>query len=171
VKIGSAPWNKNISATEDTRLKMSISAKARSNTEEGIAHLKNARKLRKTNKLSEETKLKISLSHRLKYSKSNNHPNYNRSACQLFEDINRKMGWNGQHAENGGEFFIKELGYWVDYYEPNFNIVIEFDEPNHKYRKEKDEIRQREITEYLKCKFIRINSTQNLNEIIDTLRS
>jgi len=63
---------------------------------------------------------------------------------------------------NGGEFYIKELGYWVDYYEPTKNIVIEWDEKNRHYRKgqltEKDIKRQEEITECLKCKFIRIKS-------------
>ena len=87
-------------------------------------------------------------------------PNYNSEACKLFNDLNRFTGWNGQHAENGGEFYISELGYWVDYYEKNLNLVLEYDEAGH-YNvdgtlKEKDAQRQKEITEFLDCKFIRI---------------
>lgn len=83
-------------------------------------------------------------------------PSYNPKACLLFEQINVGMGWAGQHAENGGEFQV--LGYWVDYYEPNLNIVIEYDEKDHEKasRKEKDAFRQKEITEFLGCEFYRI---------------
>ena len=35
------------------------------------------------------------------------------------------------HAENIGEFCIKELGYFLDYYEPNLNLVIEWNEKQH----------------------------------------
>ena len=68
------------------------------------------------------------------------------------------MQWDGQHAENGGEYCIKELGYWVDYYEPTLNLVIEYDEPYHsrKINQIKDLARQKEIEEYLGCKFYRI---------------
>lgn len=90
-------------------------------------------------------------------------PWYNKSACQLFEKINKHFRWNGQHAENGGEFYIS--GYWLDYYEPTQNIVIEFDEPRHNIPliKRKDEIRQRYITHQLKCKFIRIKQEDQDN--------
>ena len=64
------------------------------------------------------------------------------------------------HAENGGEYHIKELGYWVDGYSPTKNIVIEYDEEYHftkngRYRK-KDIQRQLEIEKFLNCIFIRI---------------
>ena len=61
------------------------------------------------------------------------------------------------HAENGGEFFIKELGYWVDAYDIDKNIVVEFNEKHHKYQKNKDENRRNEIIDFLKCKFIILN--------------
>jgi len=92
-------------------------------------------------------------------------PNYNKIACKLFEQINIELGWNGQHAENGGEYHIKELGYVVDYYEPTHNVVIEYDEPHHcRIKKmEKDKIRQQEIEEVLNCKFIRIPERDSKN--------
>lgn len=85
-------------------------------------------------------------------------PNYNPIACKLFEEINKEMGWNGVHAANVGEYHIRELGYWVDYYEPTLNIVIEYDEKYHSKptRQKKDFARQQEITQLLNCKFYRI---------------
>ncbi len=48
--------------------------------------------------------------------------------------------------------------YRIDYYIPNLNIAIEYDENEHKnYSYEKHEGRQREIEDQLKCKFIRVN--------------
>ena len=49
------------------------------------------------------------------------------------------------------------LNYRIDFYLPEVNIAIEFDEFEHKYRYKQDLSRQLEIEEYLKCKFIRIH--------------
>jgi len=38
-------------------------------------------------------------------------PNYNPTACQLIDKYGKDYGYNFQHAETGGEFHIKELGY------------------------------------------------------------
>lgn len=83
---------------------------------------------------------------------------YNRDACALFDQINLEYNWNGQHALNGKEKMV--IGYSLDYYEPNLNIVIEFDEDFHKFQSEKDQIRQNKITEKLGCKFYRINENE-----------
>jgi len=45
---------------------------------------------------------------------------------------------------------------WIDGYDVENNVVYEFDEKYHKYQKEKDKIREQEIINLLKCKFIRI---------------
>ena len=86
-------------------------------------------------------------------------PNYNPEACKFIEEYGRKHGYNFQHAENGGEFHIRELGYWIDGYDAQQNVVIEVDEPHH-YKngrlRKKDATRQQEIEEHLGCKFIRI---------------
>jgi hypothetical protein len=92
-------------------------------------------------------------------------PNYNFRACEVFEQINKELGWNGQHAENGGEKFVD--GYWVDYYEPTQNIVIEFDEKHHEYQLEKDILRQNDIIKVLDCKFIRIKESDNWRVILN----
>jgi hypothetical protein len=85
-------------------------------------------------------------------------PRYNKNAISIIENYGKKYGYNFIHAENGGEFYIKELGYFLDAYDPIKNVVLEIDENRHnnpKYLK-KDKIRQIEIKNHLKCKFIRI---------------
>ncbi|MCK9445483.1 hypothetical protein M0Q50_01150 [bacterium] len=102
---------------------------------------------------------RLKLIKRLEENKLNGHqlvPNFNKDACKLFDDISLKEGIHIQHAMNGGEFYIKELGYWVDGYDKENNIVYEFDEKHHNNKLEKDLIRQIEIQNKLDCKFIRI---------------
>jgi very-short-patch-repair endonuclease len=52
------------------------------------------------------------------------------------------------------------LGYWLDGYDKEKNVVIEADEIHHfdidGNLREKDIIRQKEIEAQLKCKFLRI---------------
>jgi len=87
-------------------------------------------------------------------------PNFNKFACNLFDKISEKKHIHIQHAMNGGEFYIKKLGYWVDGYDKENNVVYEYDELKHFNKngklKKKDKTRQQEIVNYLKCKFIRI---------------
>jgi len=86
-------------------------------------------------------------------------PSYNSDACDLIEDYGKKHGYEFQHAENGGEYRIKNLGYWVDGYDEEKNVVVEADEPHH-YRngelRKKDKRRQKQIMNELGCKFIRL---------------
>lgn len=98
------------------------------------------------------------------------HPNFNPNACKFIENFGTKNGYNFQHAQNIGEFYIKELGYWVDGYDKNKNVVIEYNEPHHytsngKLNK-KDKKRVSEIKQHLKCKFIIYNSSNNKIEIL-----
>lgn len=99
-------------------------------------------------------------------------PAYNLNACKLFEEINSKFGWNGQHAENGGEFYIEDLGYWVDYYEPNLNFVIEFYEKHHtRYNFiEKDKIRESEIVKKLQCKLVIIKESDDMQTVYQKIK-
>lgn len=100
---------------------------------------------------------------RIKRSKDNNYqitPFYNPKGCEYFNNLMIKEVCYIQHAENGGEYHIEELGYWVDGYDKENNIVYEWDEKHHfdkdgSYIK-KDIIRENEIKEFLGCKFIRI---------------
>ena len=123
---------------------------------------------------SDETKQKMRISaiKWIEKSKGQCSPRYNSNACKIFDDINKKMNWKGLHAENGGEFHIKELGYWVDYYEPNLNLVIEYDEKyhNNSIYINKDYNRQKKIEEVLGCKFFRIKETDNIESIHKQLK-
>ena len=59
--------------------------------------------------------------------------------------------------------------YNVDFYSPKYNLVIEYDEPYHKYRKKEDRKRQNKIIKELKCSFIRVQrdfELEGLNEIL-----
>ncbi len=85
-------------------------------------------------------------------------PSFNPVACKIIDEYGKQNGYNFQHALNGGEYHIKELGYWVDGYDKMKNVIIEIDEPHHKTERciKKDNYRQKEIEEYMKCKFIRL---------------
>ena len=93
---------------------------------------------------------------------------YNKSSIPILEAIAKEYGWNIQHAENGGEFYTG-IGYFVDAYDKEKNIVLEYDEPAHYVDAENnvlcdDDIkRQKEIIEHLHCEYWRYNSvTQHL---------
>jgi len=45
------------------------------------------------------------------------YPFYNSNACKYFDKLHSERGWNIQHAENGGEYYLKDLGYWLDGYD------------------------------------------------------
>lgn len=82
---------------------------------------------------------------------------YNKKACQFFNELNKIYKLNGQHAEYKGEKQI--IGYFLDYYEPKLNLVIEWNEENHYELNRlniKHQKRQYEIKKYLKCYFINI---------------
>lgn len=131
--------------TEETKEKISKSLKGRICSEE---HVKNMRTSRITN------------IQRDKFNGNQMYPAYNPDACKLIDEYGNTNGYNFQHAENGGEHHIKELGYWVDGYDKKRNVVIEVDEKKHFDRKgnlkEKDVMRQKEIQSHLNCEFIRI---------------
>ena len=98
----------------------------------------------------------------LKYRVENNiqiTPNFNKYACDFFDNIMKENNSYIQHAMNEGEYYIKELGYWLDGYDKKNNIVYEFDEKHHFKNgvlRNKDYIRQIEIVNFLKCELIRI---------------
>lgn len=135
-------------------------------TKDGIEKMRKSLTGRKT---SEKTKLKQRLSHinRLLIN-GGICPMHNKNACDFMDNYGRTNGYNFQHALNGGEFYIKELGYFVDGYDKEKNVIFEFDEKHHydinNNLKEKDILRMNSIKQHLNnCKFIRYN--ERLNEI------
>lgn len=143
---------KRAESTPEFRKKLSSSAKKRVKRMgipfKGMKHSKESKR-----------KMRLSAIRRIQNKKFGGHqwyPTYNPIACQRIDEYGKKHGFVFQHAENGGEFYIPELGYWVDGYDKEKNIVVEYYEPKHQYQKEKDELRKREIVKCLGCKFIEI---------------
>lgn len=99
---------------------------------------------------SRETRRKMRRS-AIEYRKSLNpgwHPSYNKKACDFFRKFDSVNNTSGQHAENGGEYLIDELGYYLDYINFDKKLIIEFDERRHYAGgelKEADKIREEEI--------------------------
>lgn len=49
-----------------------------------------------------------------------------------FSKLEQDNGWNGVYfAKCGNQHFVDHVGYFVDYYEPFYNIVVEYDESRH----------------------------------------
>ena len=162
--------------SDETRKKMSDSAKGKQMS------LETRKKISKSNsgenhpnygtngywfgkKRSTETRRKIRLAtaERIKRNSGQISPNYNPSSIPIIEAKARELGITDlQHAENGGEFYIKELGYWVDGYSKKTNTVIEYYEKYHSKPsvKKRDLERQDAIVNHLKCKFIIILSNE-----------
>lgn len=88
-------------------------------------------------------------------------PSFNINACKIIDEYGKQNGYNFQHALNGGEFNIKELGYWVDGYDKEKNTVIEYYEKSHHKKINRDKKRKDEIINFLKCKFIELYEGQN----------
>jgi hypothetical protein len=101
-----------------------------------------------------ETIDKLRVIHSKKIINNKWHPSFNIEACKVIENYGKKYGYNFLHAMNGGEYFISELGYWVDGYDVEKNTVIEYYEKGHKYYIEKDAIRIQNIKNHLKCDII-----------------
>lgn len=119
-------------------------------------------------KASSETKRKLriaAIKRMQKQSKAGERvvPSFNFAGCEYFAKFDKFYKTNGQYATNGGEFHIKELGYFVDYYNPDLKLIMEWDEEYH-YKggklSKKDLDRQREIElHYSQFLFVRIRES------------
>lgn len=150
-----------ISPSIETRNKISKSLLGYQRGEFTDTHRKKLSEARKDLIISNDTRTKLRLN-RIKqiqhdrYNGNQVFPSYNPTACKIIDEYGKKHGYNFQHAMNGGEFYIKELGYWVDGYDKDKNVVVEYQETWHKYKIEKDAQRKKEIINFLQCKFIEI---------------
>jgi len=121
------------------------------------------REVRLGSKASEETRRKMREIHFRKKMENGGiyAAKHNPAACEYFDWLNKWNGWNGRHAKNGGEVVVGN--YFLDYYEPSYNIVVEWDEPPHYYvngkLKPKDVFRMNFIKNKLDCEFYRVNAT------------
>lgn len=167
---GRLAWNKGVARTSNEKRAISDGIKSR-DWQKSSYWRKRRSDQNKGRKLNEVHKRKISIAHKRRNSKipRMRSPNFNVSACAIFDEMNEELNWNGQHALNGGELYLQELGYWVDYYELTLNIVIEYDEAHHRYPAniEKDKKREEVITEYLDCRFYRIEEGKDWREVFN----
>jgi len=83
-------------------------------------------------------------------------PNYNEDACLVIKKFGAEHGYNFQHAENGGEYWVENCGYWLDGYDNEENVAIEYYEKSHKHKREQDRKRKREIKAELGCGFVEV---------------
>ncbi len=88
---------------------------------------------------------------------------YNPNSIPIIEAYGKDNGYSFQHAENGGEYLVPDVYYYVDGYDVKNNVVIEYDEAFHVKQIEKDMLRQQHIMDVLGCKFIRIQETGEVN--------
>ena len=56
--------------------------------------------------------------------------------------------------------------YKIDLFIPKYNITIEIDEKEHKYKKDYDKMRQNYIENQIQCKFIRVNEGESCGSVI-----
>ena len=87
--------------------------------------------------------------------------NVNPRETLYFWKLENRMGWNGVfYGKNPSQYLIEAIGYFVDYYEPTLNIVVEYDEPRHYRRgglRQRDVTRMHTIQRQLNCRFLRYN--------------
>lgn len=91
---------------------------------------------------------------------------YNPESIPIIENFGEQNGYEFQHAENGGEYQVPKTTFFVDGYDKENNVVIEYDERYHmnEVQQELDKERQDIIGNILGCKFIRINENNNIKE-------
>lgn len=116
-------------------------------------------------KHSQETKRKIRLARTQRFLDTGLSPKINPKACEEIDKFADENGYSFLHGGNGNEHYIKELGYYLDGYDKENNIVVEYDELHHQqpHQQKKDRRREQEIINLLKCKFIRLVETKDGN--------
>jgi hypothetical protein len=115
-------------------------------------------------------KMRISHIKWIEENKNNNlpiHPIFNKNACIVIDKYGQQNNYNFQHAMNGGEYKIEELGYWVDGYDKEKNTIVEYYENRHRKTIKKDEQRIQEIKKFLSCTVIIIKEWTNKIEFLN----
>lgn len=158
--FGKPGFWRNKKFSKETKAKIGI---AKTGISLSTVHKENIRKSQIGKKHTDKTKCKQRVSKINYIIKCNGsiRPTYNNIACKYFELLEIENNWDGFYGTKNKEYHIKQLGYFVDYYEPSLNIVIEYDEPLHyninNTLKSKDVIRMNEIKLHLSCDFYRYN--------------
>jgi hypothetical protein len=155
-KIGNAGRGRK--KTVATRLRMSESRKGMKQPEYVKKKISKTVRLNKIQQLEKNSQI--------------SKPSYNIRSCEFFKYLDILYKTEGRYAiYGGGEYFIKELGYFPDYINFDKKWIIEWDEPMHFTKegnlREKDKVRQQEIQKmFPDYKFIRIRATLNLYRLL-----
>jgi hypothetical protein len=150
--------------SEDTKIKLSLIGKGRKFSEEHRNKIKTSLTgLKRNSEARANMRLaRIKYIEKIKLSGLKLCPSSNLRACEYFKRFDEENNTKGQYALYGdGEFFIKQLGFWVDYINPDLKLIMEYDEKSHYLAdgtlKEKDKKRQKDIEKlYSDYKFVRI---------------
>lgn len=141
---------------EEEREKMSLASRGEKNPMFNKKHSEETKKKigvsSESRVVSADTRKKnrIALIKQIERNYGISYPNYNLEACELFKSFDEKCNTKGRYAVyGGGEYCIEELGYFVDYFNPELKLIMEYDEVSHYDRegklKSKDVNRQAEI--------------------------
>lgn len=125
-------------------------------------------KARQTDSYGEEFKEKCRINKLKKIHKQGVAKTYNENACKFIDEVNKKFGYNLQHALSGGEYQVS--GFSLDGYDENKNVIFEYDEPKHNKKSQikKDKIRQQIIIDKLKpVSFLRFN--EEYKKLVDVV--
>jgi len=126
--------------------------------------------LNKTHTKETRLVLRIKMIDRIEKIHGNISVNYNENACKIFDLINKRFNINGVHALNGGE--KKVCGFFLDFYEPNINLAIEYYEKHHYNDKiiVRDKLRQDEIINELNCIFLIVSYKDSIDDILNKVQ-
>ena len=162
--------------TNEHRKKLSESHKGFKHSEKSKQKMIENFKGMTNKKHSEKTKqsMRISAIKRIEEHHGICIPNFNLQACEFFQQFDKAMETQGQYATCEGEYQIKELGYFLDYFNPQIKLIIEIDEKYHTQpkQKEKDLQRQQGIQKlFPDFEFVRIteeemNKTLRIKKVI-----
>ena len=91
--------------------------------------------------------------------------NYSKDSIKYLDEISKKLNIEIQHAENGGEKQL--LKYWLDGYIEKYNIGIEWNDPQHykKSERNKDSKRKNYIFENFGTYIVEVNQIHFYEDI------
>jgi hypothetical protein len=168
-KLKNNTFGKGLKHTDETKEKIRIARLGKKHTKITILKISNAKKGKpSTNPFTEETREKMRIARWKQIENIGGGPTYNPKACKFIDELNKKLGFELQHALNGGEIMI--TGYSLDGYDKKRNIVFEYDEPSHHTpsKKKNDIVRQKRIIRKIRpSHFLRYDEkTNNIYEVL-----
>lgn len=162
-KVRRAKRGKRLNLSKEARARKVEAFSGKNNPMKKFEVVEKVVKKTKGQKRTSESKKKMRLSRIKVIQKQHGQvfPTYNFGACEFFKQFDIDFKTRGRYGTDGEEYYIKELGYWLDYINFDLNLIVEWDEEFHYNAdgslKEKDIQRQKEIQAYFPdFRFVRI---------------